>query len=119
MLSGGGAGLPGLAGFVGEFLVLLGSVAARFRDGPLDAATRVFGIVAFSIPVFWLGIILGERLPGAGPVAELLSSSPSQRRVRPGLAPGSLLSGFASDCDTGQALRHLKIYGATLPAVSG
>lgn len=36
--------------------ILLGSVSARFRDTPLDGAVRLFGIVSFSIPIFWLGI---------------------------------------------------------------
>ena len=36
--------------------ILAGAVAARFRDTPLDGITRIFGIVSFSIPVFWLGI---------------------------------------------------------------
>jgi peptide/nickel transport system permease protein len=36
--------------------VVLGSLAARFRDSPMDGAFRLFGIISFSIPVFWLGI---------------------------------------------------------------
>jgi peptide/nickel transport system permease protein len=40
--------------FVG---VLLGLVAGRFRDTPLDVGGRLFGIVIYAMPVFFLGLL--------------------------------------------------------------
>lgn len=37
--------------------VVVGAVGARFRDGPLDIGGRLFGILIYAAPVFWLGII--------------------------------------------------------------
>lgn len=35
----------------------LGLVAGRFRDTPLDASLRVFGILTYAAPVFFLGLL--------------------------------------------------------------
>ena len=35
----------------------LGLLAGRFRDSPVDAAGRLFGIVAYATPVFFLGLL--------------------------------------------------------------
>lgn len=37
--------------------VSLGLVAGRFRDTPLDVASRLFGIVIYAMPVFFLGYL--------------------------------------------------------------
>ena len=37
--------------------VLAGAVGARFRDGPLDVGGRLFAIMIYAAPVFWLGIL--------------------------------------------------------------
>jgi peptide/nickel transport system permease protein len=37
--------------------VLLGLVAGRFRDTPLDVGGRLFGIVIYAMPVFFLGLL--------------------------------------------------------------
>jgi peptide/nickel transport system permease protein len=37
--------------------VPLGLVAGRFRDTPLDASLRVFGILTYAAPVFFLGLL--------------------------------------------------------------
>lgn len=37
--------------------IVVGAVGARFRDGPIDIGGRMFGIVAYAAPVFWLGIL--------------------------------------------------------------
>jgi len=37
--------------------IVVGAVGARFRDGPLDVGGRLFGIVIYAAPVFWLGIL--------------------------------------------------------------
>jgi peptide/nickel transport system permease protein len=51
----------------------IGIVIGRFRDSPLDVAGRLFGILTYAAPVFWIGILfqllfvakLGW-LPGSG-----------------------------------------------------
>lgn len=98
--------------------IVVGAVGARFRDGPLDVGGRLFGILAYAAPVFWLGIL-----------AQLLFS------LRWGLFPtGNRISGRISFEDpTGfylldsilttdwqmftNALEHLILPGATLGLV--
>ena len=41
--------------------VVVGAIGARFRDTPLDVGGRLFGILIYAAPVFWLGI-LGQLL---------------------------------------------------------
>lgn len=36
----------------------LGRLAGRFRDTPLDAIIRVYGVFAYAAPIFWIGIML-------------------------------------------------------------
>jgi len=49
---------------VGAFLVALviglplGRLAGRYRDTPLDAVIRLFGIVTYAAPIFWVGVLL-------------------------------------------------------------
>ncbi len=35
----------------------LGRLAGRYRDTPLDAGIRVFGVVTYAAPIFWTGIM--------------------------------------------------------------
>lgn len=35
----------------------VGALGARFRDGPLDVGSRLFAIVAYAVPIFWIGIL--------------------------------------------------------------
>ena len=37
--------------------VVVGLVAGRFRDTPLDVGGRLFGIVIYATPVFFLGLM--------------------------------------------------------------
>ncbi|HEX2699677.1 MAG TPA: ABC transporter permease [Acidimicrobiales bacterium] len=37
--------------------VLIGALAARFRDTPFDVGGRFLGIVLYAAPIFWLGIM--------------------------------------------------------------
>ena len=37
--------------------IVVGALGARFRDGPIDVGGRLFGILAYAAPVFWLGIL--------------------------------------------------------------
>lgn len=36
----------------------LGRVAGRFRDTPLDAVIRIFGVITYAAPIFWVGIMI-------------------------------------------------------------
>ena len=36
----------------------LGRLAGRRRDSPADAGIRVFGIVTYAAPIFWVGVLL-------------------------------------------------------------
>ncbi len=40
------------------FGILIGVLAARFRNGPADYVSRMFSLVGSSLPVFWSGLIL-------------------------------------------------------------
>ena len=37
--------------------ILLGAMGARYRDGPVDVGGRLFGVIIYAAPVFWLGIL--------------------------------------------------------------
>jgi peptide/nickel transport system permease protein len=37
--------------------VLIGSIAGRFRDTPFDIGGRLFGILIYAAPIFWLGLL--------------------------------------------------------------
>jgi peptide/nickel transport system permease protein len=37
--------------------ILIGALGARYRDGPLDVGGRLFGVIIYAAPVFWLGIL--------------------------------------------------------------
>jgi peptide/nickel transport system permease protein len=37
--------------------VSVGLVAGRFRDGPLDVSGRLFGIIIYAMPVFFIGLL--------------------------------------------------------------
>lgn len=36
----------------------LGRLAGRYRDTPLDAVIRLFGVVTYAAPIFWVGIMI-------------------------------------------------------------
>lgn len=38
--------------------IWLGTISAVRRDTPIDHATRVFSVVGYSLPTFWLGLLL-------------------------------------------------------------
>ena len=37
--------------------VVIGAVAGRLRDTPFDIGGRLFGIIAYSAPIFWIGLL--------------------------------------------------------------
>ncbi len=46
----------------------LGRLAGRYRDTPLDAVIRIFGVVTYAAPIFWVGtmivVLVVAWLPG-------------------------------------------------------
>lgn len=109
--------------FVGIFL---GVKAAEHRDKPFDHATRLLSIVGYSLPTFWLGILLiaiffaglGWFPPGRlGADAELIVTSPPPAWIKytgiytiDGLLNGKLWI-------TLDALRHLVLPTITLVTI--
>jgi peptide/nickel transport system permease protein len=49
---------------IGAFLIALligiplGRLAGRYRDTPTDAGIRIFGVVSYAAPIFWVGILM-------------------------------------------------------------
>ncbi|MFA5785389.1 MAG: ABC transporter permease [Actinomycetota bacterium] len=61
----------------------VGTIAGRFRDTPIDFGGRLFGIVAYSAPIFWLGLMLQLLfsrnlgwLPSGGRIASFMDPRP-------------------------------------------
>ncbi len=99
--------------------ILLGALGARFRDSPLDGGARLFGIVTFSIPVFWLGIqaqLVFANWLGWLPTGNRISAridqvnGPTGFFVLDGIIAGN--SEFALT-----AMKHLVLPGVTLGLV--
>ncbi len=99
--------------------IVLGALSARFRDTPLDGGARLFGIVSFSIPVFWLGI--QAQLIFANWLGWLPTGNRISARIAPVDGPtgfyvlDGLLAGNSEFALT--ALKHLVLPGATLGLV--
>lgn len=47
-------GLPGLNGFVGEFLILLGSFKSQFLGSPLYAVSAALGVILAAVYLLWM-----------------------------------------------------------------
>ena len=100
--------------------VLVGALAARFRDTFLDVGGRLLGIVLYAAPIFWLGIML-----------QLLFSIqlhwlPTGGRIAPFHEPRSITHLYLVDAvltgdwaALGSALRYLTLPAVTLGMVIG
>jgi peptide/nickel transport system permease protein len=100
--------------------VLVGAVAARFRDTALDVGGRLLGILLYAAPIFWLGIML-----------QLLFSIqlhwlPTGGRIAPFTEPRSITRLYLVDSlvtgnwdALGSALRYLALPAITLGVVIG
>ena len=98
----------------------IGALSGRFRDSPLDVGGRLFGIVMYAAPIFWLGLL-----------AQLLFSRnlgwfPTGGRVRGFDAPQDITGFYVLDSllswdmtALGSVLHHLVLPGATLGLVFG
>ena len=95
--------------------ILVGALGARFRDGPLDVGGRLFGIIIYAAPVFWMGI-LGQLV-----FSLWLGWLPSGNRISGRITPVDItgfyvLDGFLAGVPSfsWQAFRHLILPGCTL-----
>jgi peptide/nickel transport system permease protein len=102
--------------FATAFGVLAGAYAAKNRKKPVDYGLRLFSITAYSIPVFWLGLIFQvifalrlDLLPVAGRIDPVVSMG-LQRRTNLLLVDAALAGNWEV---FGNALIHL-----ILPALS-
>ena len=68
--------------------VLLGVLAARFREGPLDYVARLFALIGSTIPVFWSGLLLLYIF------SVKLSLIPGPGRIDPRVAPPEFITGM-------------------------
>ncbi|MEA2717428.1 MAG: peptide/nickel transport system permease protein [Actinomycetota bacterium] len=100
--------------------VLVGAVAARFRDTPLDVGGRLLGIVLYAAPIFWLGIMLQLLF------SIRLGWLPTGGRIGPFLEPRSITRLYLVDsvltgnrAALGSALRYLVLPAVTLGIVIG
>ncbi len=98
--------------------VLLGALGARHRDGPLDVGGRLFGILIYSAPVFWLGI-LGQlvfaRWLGWLPTGARISARIDQVDITGFYLLDGILDANSEFFVT--ALKHLVLPGVTLGLV--
>ncbi len=98
--------------------VLWGAPAARFKDKPIDVSARMFAILLYAIPVFWLGLMMQlifgsylRWLPVGGRISPIVDL-----KVITGLyLIDSLITGnWKALID---ALKHLVLPGVTLGLV--
>jgi peptide/nickel transport system permease protein len=98
--------------------ILVGAVGARYRDGPADVGGRLFGVIIYAAPVFWLGIL--AQLLFANRWRLLPSGNRMGARVRVEDVTGFyLLDGIITQNWEFwfAALRHLILPGMTLGLV--
>ena len=99
--------------------VLSGAYAAQHRKSSSDYAIRILGIIFYSIPIFWLGLIF-QMLFGAK-----LGWLPVSGRLSPGMSPDITITGlYTIDALLtgnwvmfGDALKHLILPSLTLGLV--
>lgn len=96
-----------------------GAFAAKNRKSPADYGIRVAGIILYSLPIFWLGLMF-QMVFGAG-----LGWLPVSGRLAAGATPSSSITGlYTIDALLtfnwrllGDALRHLVLPSLTLGLV--
>ena len=100
--------------------VLVGALAARFRDSPLDVGGRLLGILLYAAPIFWLGIMLQLLF------SIRLGWLPTGGRIAPFQEPESITHLYLVDSlltgnwdALGSALRYLTLPAVTLGVVIG
>ena len=100
--------------------VVVGALAARFRDTPLDVGGRLLGIVLYAAPIFWLGIMFQLLF------SIQLGWLPTGGRIAPFHEPRAITHLYLVDAvwtgdwsALGSALRYLILPAVTLGLVIG
>ncbi|RME91330.1 MAG: ABC transporter permease [Anaerolineae bacterium] len=68
--------------------IFSGAFAAQHRKSPADYAIRILSIILYSLPIFWLGLML-QMTFGTG-----LGWLPVSNRLSPGMAPKEVITGL-------------------------
>jgi peptide/nickel transport system permease protein len=102
--------------------VVIGLVAGRYRDSPIDVAGRTFGIVVYAAPVFFVGflaqLVFGKWLgvlPTSGrasPIVQFELDTPTNLLVFDAIVTGNWEALW-------DVLRHLVLPATTLGLVIG
>ena len=100
--------------------VVVGSLSGRYRDTPIDLGGRMFGIVIYAAPIFWLGmmfqLLFSVKLhvfPSGGRIAPFADP----RHITGLYTVDSILTGNWSSLWT--SLRYLALPSITLGLVIG
>lgn len=100
--------------------IVVGAVSGRLRDTPFDIGGRLFGIVAYAAPIFWVGLlgqlIFSVRL-GWFPTGGRASGFGAPEHVTGFYVVDSLVTGNWEAL--GASLHHLVLPGVTLGLVFG
>jgi peptide/nickel transport system permease protein len=97
-----------------------GALSGRFRDTPLDIGGRLFGIVLYAAPIFWLGLLaqlVFSRNLGWFPTGGRASGFDAPRDVTGFYVLDSVLTWDLAALTT--SLHHLVLPGTTLGLVFG
>lgn len=100
--------------------VVFGALSGRYRDTPLDLGGRLFGIIMYSAPIFWLGLLAQLTF------SRNLGWFPTGGRVTGFNAPQDITGFYVLDsiltwdmAALTSSLHHLVLPGATLGLVFG
>lgn len=100
--------------------VVVGAISGRLRDTPFDVGGRLFGIIAYATPIFWLGVlaqlVFSVQL-GWFPTGSRSTGFDTPRDITGLFVVDSIITlDFAA---LSSALYHLILPGATLGLVIG
>ena len=59
--------------------IAVGLLAGRYRDGPIDFGGRMFGIIIYATPVFFLGFLAQIWIAPGARVTDLRAGEPDRR----------------------------------------
>lgn len=100
--------------------ILVGALSGRLRDTPFDIGGRIFGIVIYATPLFWLGLLLQLQF------AVTWNWFPTGGRISAFQAPPDVTGFYVLDSilaldwsALGSALHHLMLPALTLGLVIG
>lgn len=100
--------------------VLVGALAARFRDTPFDVGGRLLGIILYAAPIFWLGImaqLLFSVKLGWLPTGGRIAAFSEPRSITHLYTVDAIITGNGSAISS--AVRYLILPATTLGLVIG